>query len=370
MKKGKVFYIFFLYLLFIIFYYSCMKGKEKINEVINKQPIYKDYVDVKKLFDIDVTQINIFSKEYDFSRFIDFDKNHNLYILDSYSGTIWVFDTKNGKLINKFGKIGQGPSEFEDANRLVIKDDKLFVFQGFFGLKILSLNGNYISQQTITIENPLVIKAVGDKFFLLTGKTDRTFTNLELILREVDESFSGGKEVWRYKCPLGLKGPVYWEWLYINKNGNFYYPKENLDKYLISKYDRNGHEILRFGRDYELSKYSQKAKEEIRSYFKKAIESGQMIPLESPPIVRNIFEDLKENIWVVSGETFEDNLIPEYENTVDIFDKAGRWLCNFKTKLISKNSFFDNGKIFRLLPINPETYDQFLEVYEIKYLAD
>ncbi|MBC7362698.1 MAG: 6-bladed beta-propeller, partial [Candidatus Aminicenantes bacterium] len=229
MKKGMVFYIFFLYLLFIIFYSSCMKGKEKINEVINKQPIYKDYVDVKKLFDIDVTQINIFSKEYDFSKFIDFDKNHNLYILDSYSGIIWVFDTKNGKLINKFGQIGQGPNEFEDANRLVIKDDKLFVFQGFFGLKILSLNGNYISQKTITIENPLMIKAVSDKFFLLTGKTDRTFTNLELILREVDESFSGGKEVWRYKCPLGLKGPVYWEWLYINKNGNFYYPKENLD---------------------------------------------------------------------------------------------------------------------------------------------
>lgn len=372
MIKKRILYALLLYILIAVFFLSCGKDEKRINEVINKFPAYREkkYIDINKLYDIDVTQINIFSKEYEFSKFIDFDRDHNMYILDSYNGTIWVFDTKNGKVIKKFGRTGQGPNEFEDANRLIIKDDKLFVFQGFFGLKILSLDGNYISQQTITLENPLKIRSVGDKFYLLLGKTDPTFTELELILKEVDEGFSGGKEIWKYKCPLGLKGPIYWEWLYINQKGEFYYPKENLDKFLISKYDKDGHEILRFGREYKVSGYSQKAKEEIRSYFKKAIENGQMIMLNSPPIVRNMFEDLKGNIWVVSGETFEDNLLPEYENIVDIFDKSGKWLYNFTTKLISKNSFFNNGKIFRLLPINPETYAQLMEVYEVKYLMN
>lgn len=371
MRKKGLFIILCLCALELVFQSYCYKRKKAEYEVISKSPVHRaNMVDIKKLYDIDVTQINIFSKEYEFSRFIDFDKNHNIYILDSYSGIIWVFDTANGKVIKKFGRTGQGPNEFEDANRLVIKDDKLYVFQGIYGLKILSLDGDYISQRSIFIENPLMLKAANNNFYLLTGKTDPTFSSLELILTVVNDSFSGGEKIWSYKCPLGLKGPIYWEWLYINNNGQFYYPERNLDKYLITKYDRNGNKILSFGREYEVSSYSQKAKEEIRSYFKKAIERGEMIPLESPPIVRNIFEDLRGNTWVVAGETFEDNLTPGYENTVDIFDKEGKWLSSLKTQLISKNSFFHNGKLFRLLPINLNSFSQTLEVYEIKYLID
>ena len=88
---------------------------------------------------------------------------------------------------------------------------------------------------------------------------------------------------------------------------------------------------------------------------------------QSPPIVRYMFQDNRKNIWVISGETFEDNRNPDYENTIDIFDKEGEWLYSFKSKFLSRYCLYNDGKIYRVLPINLDTYDQYIEVYEIKY---
>jgi hypothetical protein len=356
---------------FLLAGYGCQGGRQTSKEIINRVPEYQNvkYVELKKLYDIDVTEISFFSREYEFLKFIDFDSSRNLYILDPYKGTIFVFD-ENGNILKKFGKLGQGPGEFERPNRLVIKNDKICVFDGFFGLKILTLDGNYIRQSNVYIENPLKIKAVGDRFYLLTGKTDRTFSDLTLILKSVDDSFSGGKELFRYKHPLGLNSLPCWELLFINHKGEFYYPLDNMEKYLITKFDSNRQPLFSFGRKYTLQNYSNKAMEEIRSTFKKAIERGQMKLPDSPPVVRNIFQDMRKNIWVVAGEVYEENLLPDYENNVDIFNEDGEWLFNFKTACVSKNSFYNNGRIFRVPPLDLTTYSQKIEVYRINYLKD
>jgi len=82
-----------------------------------------------------------------------------------------------------------------------------------------------------------------------------------------------------------------------------------------------------------------------------------------------MFQDNRKNLWVISGETYEDNRNPNYENTIDIFNKKGEWLYSFKSKFISRYCFFNNWKIYRVLPIDLDTYDQIIEVYEIKYLS-
>ncbi|MEW6457116.1 MAG: 6-bladed beta-propeller [Acidobacteriota bacterium] len=350
---------------------SCSSKSDKIPKIISSSPIYRDnnYVYLEKLYSIDVTQINLFSKQYEYQGCVDFDMNNNLYILDRYEGTITVFD-ENGKFVNKFGRRGQGPNEFLDANFTVIRKDKIYVFQGFFELKIANLQGEYISKHIIQLiyDNPLKIIAVGDKFYLLKGKTDRTFTKLELILTSLEETFSGGKELFRYKYPLGLSGPPCWEWILILDSGEFYFPEDNLNKYSIIKYDKLGKPRLIFGREYQIEKYSEEAREELYSKHKKSIDMGKTKFPPAPPVLRTMFQDLRENIWVISGETYEDNMNPNYENSVDIFNKKGEWLYFFKSKNISKNCFYKDGKIYKVLPIDPETYAQYIEVYKIKYL--
>ena len=84
--------------------------------------------------------------------------------------------------------------------------------------------------------------------------------------------------------------------------------------------------------------------------YEKQIESGDMVFPSSPPIVRYMFQDNKKNLWVVSGEAFEDNRNPDFENTIDIFDRKGEWLYSYKSKSLSRYCLYNNGKIYPTKP--------------------
>jgi hypothetical protein len=357
-------------LLFLIV--SCAPGDRDIKKVIASAPKFADqkYVELKKLYSINVTEIGIFNKQMsnDYGGSIDFDENGNLYILDGFENSISVFD-QNGKLARKFGKTGQGPTEFQGASRILIQQQKIFVFQWLLSYKVVNLEGEYVSQQNIFFENPLKIKRLDDHFIVLSGKTDRTFTKLEFIITIVDDAFSNPKEIFRCPYPPGLRGPYYdfnWPyWLLILKNGEFYFPEENFGAYSIVKYDRDGRPKLIFGRTYDKRNYSEEAKERFHSLYAKEIERGERTFPASPPVIRNMFQDAHHNIWVISGETGEDNGIPDYENAVDLFKDNGEWLCSLKTHLISRHCFYNDGKIYNVSPIDPDSYEQFIHVYQI-----
>ena len=360
--------------LLLFFEASCAPGDRDIKKVIASAPKFagQNYVGLKKLYSINVTEIGIFNKQIsnDYESSIDFDDNENLYILDSFENSISVFDA-NGRLARKFGKTGQGPTEFQNASRLIIQNEKAYVFQWLLSYKIVNLKGEYISQQNIFFENPLKIRRVGDHFIVFSGKTEPTFTRLEFLITIVDDSFSKLKEVYRREYPPGLKGPNYnfnWAyWLLILKNGEFYFPEDNFGPYSIVKYDRDGRPKLIFGRAYDKRNYSKEAKERFHSLYAKEIKRGERVFPPSPPVIRNMFLDSRDHIWVISGETGEDNGIPGYENTVDIFSGNGEWLCSFKTNLISKHCFYNDEKIYSVSPIDPDSYEQFIDVCQILY---
>ena len=377
-KKVKLFIVgaIFLGIMHIcIFFVSCDSSSGDFVEVNNLSPKYGDekYVDLEKLHSIDVTEISLFGKDTSSSlqRLIDFDENNNLYILDSFESKITVFN-ENGEFVKSFGRAGQGPKEFIRPSAMIVKKDKIYVFQGFFEYKIMDLDGEYISTHSIHIQNRLGYQAVGDNVFLFRGETDQTFTKLALILLKIEgDNFSKSEEIFKYEYPLGLQGPSYdsspWNWILILNSGEFYFPEDNLSKYSIIKYNEDGEPELKFGRKYHIKEYSKEARDRFYSMYEKQIESGDMEFPHSPPVVRKMFQDHKKNFWVVSGETYEDNRNPDYENTIDIFDKKGVWLNSFKSKLISRFCFYNNGKIYRVLPINLDTYDQYIDVYRIKY---
>ena len=362
-------------ILISIVFVSCNTNKDEIVKVSTSSPKFVDkkYVDLEKLYSIDVTQINMFSKKSSrgFGRVIDFDKNNNMYILDEYESTISVFN-ENGESVKSFGREGQGPEEFSRPNQFFIKKDNIYVFQGFHEIKIVNLEGEYISSHVVHIENPLKYYALGDSFYLFSAKLDRTFTKLKFILRRFeDDQFSKSKEIFNYDYPPGFEGPdydfIWYNWLLISDNGEFYFPEDNLRKYSIIKYNKEGEPELIFSRKYNKKEYSKEAKDRFYSIYEQQIKKGDMEFPQSPPVVRNMFQDNKKNIWVISGETYEDNGNPDYENTIDIFNKKGEWLYSFKSKLISRYCFYNGGRIYRVLPINLDTYDQYIEVYKIKY---
>lgn len=361
-------------ILIIIVFVSC-KSNNDVIVVNNSLPKYaeKKYVELEKLYSIDVTEISFFGKEtnYGFGRVIDFDENNNMYILDIYESKISVFN-ENGEFVKSFGRKGHGPEEFSRPNHFFIKKDNIYVFQGFHEIKIVNLEGEYISSHIVHIENPLKYYAIGDSFYLFSAKLDRTFTKLKFILRRFeDDQFSKSKEIFNYDYPPGFEGPdydfIWYNWMLILDNGEFYFPEDNLRKYSIIKYNKEVETKLIFGRKYNMKKYSKEAKDRFYSIYEQQIKKGdKKFPL-SPPVVRKMFQDNEKNIWVISGETYEDNRNPDYKNNIDIFNEKGEWLYSFKSKLLSRYCLYNDGRIYRVLPINLDTYDQYIEVYQIKY---
>jgi len=352
---------------------SCREGGKGIPSVFDSRPKYERYAQVEKLYSIDVTSISMFGKESatDFDRAMSFDGRHNLYILDTYESRISVFDAK-GRFVRAFGKVGQGPTEFVNPHRLVIRDDRIYIFEGFTGLKILSLTGEYISKRVVNIENLLKLRAIGNGFYLMRAKTDSTFTKLEFILTKEDELFSGGQELFVYDYPPGLGGPNYdfgWhDWLLISEDGSFFFPEDNLNKYAIVKFGQTGKPELRFGRAYGIREYLKKASDRFYSLYGKWIKTGERQFPQSPPVIGNMFQDEKNNIWVIAGESTEDNGDPEFENTVDIFSEKGEWLSSMKSKSLSRFCHYRDGKIYKIPSADSDALEQSIEVFKIVYL--
>jgi hypothetical protein len=70
---------------------------------------------------------------------------------------------------------------------------------------------------------------------------------------------------------------------------------------------------------------------------------------------------------VISGETYEDNEDPEFENAVDVFGEKGEWLYSFRTKSISRNCLYNDGVLYAIPPMDPDTFEQRIEAFRIKY---
>lgn len=361
-------------MLISIIFVSCHPHKDEVGKVSNSSPKYTDekYVDLEKLYSLDVTRISMFGKEStpDFERVIDFDNNNNIYILDGFESTISIFN-EDGEFVKTFGRPGQGPNEFLRPNALVIRKDKIYVFHGFSDYKVVNLEGEFVSTGSIHIENSLRHKIIGDDFYVFSAKLDRTFTKMEFILLRIEgDDFSKSEEIFKYEYPPGFSGLSYsrvWNWLLISDNGEFYFPEDNLSRYSIIKYDKEGQRKLIFSRKYSKEEYSKEAKNRFYSLYERQIKKGDMELPQSPPVVRKMFQANRRNIWVISGETYEDNLNSDYENTIDIFNDKGEWLYSFKSRYLSRDCLYNDGRIYRVLPVNLDTFEQYIEVYKIKY---
>lgn len=99
-------------------------------------------------------------EEYMFNRVrgIDVDPRGNIYILDSQSVQVRVFD-KNGLFLRTFGHRGQGPGEMERPMFIQITPDQEVVISDPPTRRLLffSLDGNYLRQVSTTrINSPML----------------------------------------------------------------------------------------------------------------------------------------------------------------------------------------------------------------------
>jgi len=330
----------------IVFNLSCAVKEDKSNfkSIENKNPKYKDtdFISLTQLYTINIAttsgKYNILNASW-----FDVDNSGNLYIMDTYDSKIHIFDS-NGNHIKTFGGLGEGPSDLNEPRIISILNEKIYVLERYRGIKIFSLNGKYIDFVSTEMRSLFALKAFEDFFLglrmslrqgnpnLRTWSFEKYSTNYEKELQITELKKKSNR--------FNLFSKTYIN--SIDSKHNIYFPYSD-DEYLVMKYDIKGTPLLSFSRNFKKIPYSQELKDWA---MKKSNISQDQIPTY-PPVVRCIFVDNKDYIWVLVGECFLDsNGQVRTKSIIDIFNNNGKFLYTFKSDAFSNVSIIKNNKLY------------------------
>jgi hypothetical protein len=215
-------------------------------------------------------------------------KNNKIYILDQ--ATVFIYSLKDGKLIKKFGKAGEGPQEFKmggGGRPLSMSFDKeMLMVNSLYRLSFFDLEGNFIREEKISVDNllfPVKDKYVGIGPVPVENKSqfvgftlfDQKFTSQKVV-------FVGDFEIGNtQKLLLPVTGftynPVYKDKIYINASS---------DEFKINVLNTSGvieHTIRKM---YPKQKIPAVFKEEALDFFKKH------------PVFKNEFDYIKQVLQI------------------------------------------------------------------------
>ncbi len=351
---------------------------QSLSPTINEKPMYTsaEFVSFEKMYNIDIDKYDEFLIPYVSHMAVD-EKGY-LYVLAIAEHKIFVFDN-NGKFIKEMGGLGQGPRELTKPISLFINQNKIYIFEAMHGIKIWDLDGNYLDYILVSRNNNLscLFRPYNDEIISV-------MTEIDVSPRSPKEMISAPLffRLKRFSSEMKLINSIaelkvdptknisftYTESVPIDSDGNVYFP-ENLDTYLINKYDLDGNKIVSFGRVYKREKYSDKMQKWLYdNYAKKG--SDMHFPKFSP-IIRHLIVDDYDMVWAVVGEWYQDNYgYYKFNSTIDIFDKNGKWLYTFKSNKFSRRSFIKNGFLYsQPIPIMVGLSDEGdnISVYKINY---
>jgi DNA-binding beta-propeller fold protein YncE len=173
---------------------------------------------------------------------LDFDGSY-IYIPDYRYGTIIKADIKTGKLVKTISSKGQGPAELERPECLVVKNGKIYVYNGGYGgIKIFDKEGEYINSfRTLSSISPFILSTIFDvneKEEIFVAAHDFKDNKLVTIYdgktgRKISSIISGNIPT---NDVIEFKKSIYS--IRVDKEDNIYllYPLKNL----IKKYNRKG----------------------------------------------------------------------------------------------------------------------------------
>lgn len=348
--------------------FNSLYAGEKINIVKNGKPKYErtNFISLNLAYTINIGTTN--EKNYiSTASWMDVDDLGNLYILDFYESKVSVYDQK-GIFIRSFGREGQGPSEMQKAGCFAIVDNKIYVVEGQRGVKIFNINGDYIdfvlpSRKFGPIKS---LKVFNNCIYGLSLTLDsKEGEHGERVKREWDFvryslELKNGKHIKKYVKNFNFYNLAPRMLInQIDSDQNIYLPDSD-DKYLINKYDSKGKLVLSFSRDFRRIPYSDDLKEWANRTWGSKIK-----PPKYPQVVRCIYLDDQDLIWVLVGECYLDSGGDlKVESIIDIFNKKGEYLYSFTNNSFGSITILKKGKLYT----GPNAVeDNKLKVFDIIY---
>ncbi len=313
MKKIKVLFL-LIYLFVILFLYSCNKSEYKVkSKEIDFKSISITKNKTKNILDIGKIKkaVKLETKDNSLIGNIDkliCDKNGDFYIADYYSSKKVFCFNKKGNFIRSYGKIGQGPGEYNSIEGFALDSESNLFLLGNYKLIKFDKNGKLLKE--IRIEYfPGYITTINDLIYIFILSYRDVPKNKKQILI-LDTNFKKVGEMLTYDTRLE-------KYSYVPRK---IFAKNQDNLYFIDVYD------------FKLNIFNQKSKE--------------MSSLQIPNENKNLDNIWKKNQRHLSEKdmdkvknkihrfasifSFNNNLfLYEYCKYKEIFDF---WLLNLKTK--------------------------------------
>ena len=364
-KYSTISILIFLYQFLNIF---CSESDklEGLITVSNETPLYSNgnFVEFENLFNVELV-----SDKYEVSYLANIvvDSNDYIYALDFAKSTVLVFDDK-GSYLRTMGNPGQGPQDLHQPLNLKIFENNLYILEDPSFVKIWDKEGEYIDRMFIPVGQVDRIESTQDNFIFLTWRSSDRPDFIENSIVKTSKKLQNLEKLYSYEKSLKDE---YWlniRYLLATDQKNHIYFFEDYNTYSIIKFDINGEPLFKFGRRYNRKPFSAQARSFFTENFRDAIAAGFTNELtEYPPVIRNIFFDSKEYLWVVAGEIKEDSDVEEFPSTIDLFDENGKWLYSFESTLVSHESIIVDNRLYSISKHNPITGQQYIRVYQIQY---
>lgn len=369
--KRKMFINLILLFFFSLLYCKSQDSNITHKYVFNDKPLYREgeFIKLEKLHNIE-----LISDKYEISKVYDMDADNdqNLYVLSRFESTVTIFN-ENGNYIKTMGQPGQGPRDLMNPILLSFYENKLYILQEPISIKIWNTNGEYLQNIPISVDQYSLIRPIKNNFMVLSWIASNNDKFLKYSFFKASKDFRSKNILFEYELNRDTEfyfNPAYA--LAINRNNQFYFPEKS-NTYKIFKYDDTGKPMMSFGKDYNRIPFSKEARNIYNKAFGDAFEAGKLSDLPKfPPVVRKVFLDARENIWIVSGEITEDHLDlgdKGVEVSIDIFNEDGKWLYTFRhddNEYIYK-SFIKNDRLYTVSIQSSITGQQYINVYKIHY---
>lgn len=388
-NKTLVFLVFFI----VIFLATNYFPKETLAEEMNmiqksedvvvvsnpKIPVLKNGFKIRIVFKEELSIGEVKGDEnYMFGNLVFFntDEVGNFYVTDWDRKRVQKYDSQ-GKYLITIGREGQGPGEFQNLSIPRFDKDNNIYFLDVASLRIsfFDKDGRFLRQIKVpSVFERLYINSI-NYFIAQQSKVleDSDVFKYALIYGLFDDKFNPivefHRETRERKAPAGRDEKSIAEFLayglseyafksfinyIIDKNDYIYFG--NPEKYEIHIYSPEGKLIKKIMREYEPIKVTKKDKEHFVRTWGEAF--FRALPPRAAALKKKAFKlitypqykpaylsfTLMENGWLL---VVIDSIENKYA-LIDIFNKEGRYIAQFKAKIPAENLFFKNGKAYAL----------------------
>ncbi len=275
---------------------------------------------------------------------LDVDTQGRLYVLDSYTQEIHVFDS-SGAFVRTVGSEGSGPGEFEEASAVDVSEaGEIWVMEMQLGkLTILDAEGNYLRTERVNTTGwsyrpyPGGFDPMGhynamslcydyeeEDTKVMLARFDQSFTPIDTIAIpqspvEIDYFVHNDSEGGNYSVGVPFQGSFDWV---FSANGNLW--TLYTGTYELVEITAGCTPLRRVTKEYEPIPVTSADREEIRDRFDWFIEQGGTIDEarnpRNKPVVENFFRDDEGNLWVMHSESGDSGSL------FDIFNAEGQFL--------------------------------------------